>query len=63
MDTVVDRIKKKMIVFLKKRPIMFSDLMDLFEKENYSDILLSWGELREEELLKRTPNGLYFIDN
>lgn len=62
MDAVV-RIKGKMTELLKNKPIMFSDLMDLFDKENYRDILLSWGELREEKLLKRTPNGLYFIDN
>ena len=62
MNTIV-RIKSKMIDLLKNKPIMFSDLMDLFEKENYRDILLSWGELREEGLLKRTPDGLYFIDN
>ena len=61
MDAVV-RIKGKMTELLKDKPIMFSDLMDLFDKENYRDILLSWGELREEGLLKMDQEGLYYLD-
>ena len=61
MDAVV-RIKGKMTELLKDKPIMFSDLMDLFDKENYRDILLSWGELREEGLLKIDPEGLYYLE-
>lgn len=61
MDAVV-RIKGKMTELLKDKPIMFSDLMDLFDKENYRDILLSWGELREEGLLKMDQEGLYYLE-
>ena len=61
MDAVV-RIKGKMTELLKDKPIMFSDLMDLFDKENYRDILLSWGELKEEGLLKMDQEGLYYLE-
>ncbi len=57
----VDEMVQKMRGELAK-PMQFSDVIDLFQNESYQDFLLAWGELREQELLSRLPDGRYLIE-
>ena len=42
--------------------LLFSAIVDSLSEFTYRDILLSWGELREEGLLKMDQEGLYYLE-
>lgn len=42
--------------------LLFSAIIDSFPEFTYRDILLSWGELREEVLIKMDQEGLYYVE-
>ena len=47
---------------LMHKHLLFSAIIDSLAEFTYRDILLSWGELREEGLLKIDPEGLYYLE-
>ena len=48
---------------LMHKHLLFSAIIDsLLSEFTYRDILLSWGELREEGLLKMDQEGLYYLE-
>lgn len=57
----VEKIIVEMKEALSGKPLMFSQVLDLFAEEPYRDVLAGWGQLREDGLLSRTKEGLYYI--
>ncbi len=47
---------------LMHKHLLFSAIIDSLSEFTYRDILLSWGELREEGLLKMDQEGLYYLE-
>jgi len=57
-DDIIVQIKKRIV----KEKLLFSQILDMFPDQSYREFLLAWGELWEEGVLLRTPEGLYYID-
>ena len=47
---------------LSQKHLLFSAIMDSLSLFSYRDILLSWGKLKEEGLLKMDQEGLYYLE-
>ena len=47
---------------LMHKHLLFSAIIDSLSEYPYRDILLSWGKLREDGLLKIDQEGLYYIE-
>ena len=47
---------------LMHKHLLFSAIIDSLSEFAYRDILLSWGELREEGLLKMDQEGQYYLE-
>ena len=47
---------------LMHKHLLFSAIIDSLSEFTYRDILLSWGELGEEGLLKMDQEGLYYLE-
>jgi hypothetical protein len=48
-----DELTRKVLDRLRRGPIHFEDILLEFPEEPYRDLLLSWGQLREEGFLGR----------
>lgn len=62
MNELQKRITNIIKDTLNHKKLLFSEIIDLLSEFKYRDILLSWGILREQGILKIDEEGFYYIE-
>lgn len=56
-----ENLSRQIEAYIAEQPRFFADIVRNFGDFRYRDILLSWSDIREKDILKRDKEGRYLI--